>query len=151
MKRIALDGKSSVLFARDFDPLRVDVFINAGPDAQSVSRGCAANQIDDDLPANQGTAAPIGSDVAEHAMLDLVPLTGTGRKVTHVDRELYLVGQFLQFALPQPYPVAIAAAAVRRDQQTPRTRITEGSTLIMDTACNDDILSPSFLAHRQLA
>ena len=78
-----------MLLVRDFDPLRVGVFINGSFDAQAVSRGGAANQIDDDLPADQGTAAPIGGDVAEHAVLDLVPLAGARRKVYSLDSVFY--------------------------------------------------------------
>ena len=43
--------------------------------------GCAADQIDHDLPTDQRPASPVGGDVAEHAMFNLVPFAGAGREV----------------------------------------------------------------------
>ena len=38
--------------------------------------------------------------VAEHAVLDLVPLAGSGREMTDLDRQPQLVGEFLQLSSP---------------------------------------------------
>ena len=56
-------------------------------------------------------------------MFDLVPFAGSGREVAHGDGEVGLVGQPLQFDLPQPEAGPVTAAAIRCDQQSPRTRI----------------------------
>jgi hypothetical protein len=39
-----------------------------------------ANQIDDRLVAGQGPAAPVPGDLGEQAVLDFVPVAGTGRR-----------------------------------------------------------------------
>ena len=43
-------------------------------------------------------------DVAEQAVLDLVPLAGAGRKVAHLRSQPEFVGQRLQLHFPQPQP-----------------------------------------------
>ena len=63
MKRVTLYGEGGKLLIRDFDPLRVSVFIDCGPDAQAISSGGIADQVNDDLSANQGASAPIGGNV----------------------------------------------------------------------------------------
>src|SRR5437016_9728261 len=75
------------------------------------------------LAAEQGSAAPVVGDVAEHAVLDLVPLARAGREVTDLHGQTQLVGQVLQLQSPQAHAVAVASSAVGRDQQTPRTGI----------------------------
>src|SRR5713101_8855598 len=82
-----------------------------------------ADQVDDHRQTHQRLAAPVGADVREESMLDLVPLAGPGRKVTDGDRDARTVGQALQFPLPQPYARAIAPAGVRRDEQGARASI----------------------------
>jgi hypothetical protein len=120
MKRVAHNGKSGKFLVGDFDSLRVGVFIEASLDAQSLSGGGAADQVNDDLPADQRAPSPVGGNVAEHAVLDLVPLAGAGREMTDLDRQPQLVGEFLQLSSPQAHPVAVAAPAVGGDQQPAR-------------------------------
>src|SRR5665213_3967118 len=50
-------------------------------------------------------------------MLDPVPLAGSGRQVAHGDRQAELVGEPLQFDLPQADTRAVAATAIRGDQK----------------------------------
>src|SRR3954463_5695006 len=50
--------------------------------------------------ARERVAAPILGDVAEQAVLDLVPLRGAGRIVADRDRQPGLVGKLLQLELP---------------------------------------------------
>src|SRR4051794_15395058 len=67
--------------------------------------------------ADERAASPSLGDVAEQAMLDRVPLRGTGRIVADRDRQAGLVGQFRHLTLPQPTPRSIGAAAIGCDQQ----------------------------------
>ena len=50
-------------------------------------------------------------------MLDLVPLARARREVADRDLQARLVGEFLQFHLPEPDPIAVAPPAVGTDQQ----------------------------------
>ena len=45
----------------------------------------AGDQIDDDFVTHQGSPAPVLGDVAEHPVLDLVPLARSRREVAHMD------------------------------------------------------------------
>ena len=53
----------------------------------------------------------------------LVPLRRAWRIVVDVDHEPGLIGQLLQFELPEPHPRAVGAAAVRRNRQLSCIRI----------------------------
>ena len=76
-------------------------------------------------------AAPVLRDVAEQPVLDLVPLRRAGRIVVDTDDEPGLVGQLLQFDLPEPHSRTIRAAAVRRDCQFSCLRIARSSHAIV--------------------
>ena len=45
---------------------------------------CGANKVDHGLITHERLALPVQTDEREHAMLDLVPLTGARRIVTQV-------------------------------------------------------------------
>src|SRR5882672_10093499 len=77
-----------------------------------VFGGGGRDQLDDHAMADEGLGAPVLADEGEEAVLDLVPLAGAGRQVADRDVEAEFVGQLLQFAFPQPYPRAVAAAAI---------------------------------------
>src|SRR4051812_12301345 len=62
-------------------------------------------------------AMPVLRNMAEKAVLDLVPLGSSGREVAHRDRQPGLVGQVLKLAFPQSHAGSIGAAAVGRDHQ----------------------------------
>jgi hypothetical protein len=47
-------------------------------------------------------------------VLGFVPLAGAGRQVADHDVEAEFVGELLQFAFPQPDPLAVAAPGLRR-------------------------------------
>src|SRR6267378_3477582 len=74
--------------------------------------GSGRDQLDDDPIADEWLGAPVLADEGEEPVLDFVPLAGAGRQVVDHDVEAEFVGQLLQFAFPQPYPRAVAAAAV---------------------------------------
>src|SRR5687768_10477999 len=114
MKLVPLEGQFSKLFVRYLEPSFVGILVQLGPNVKPCFGGRAADQIDHDLAADQGASAPVVGDVAEHPMFDLVPLAGSGWKVTDLDLDAELIGQLLQLAFPQPIPVA--AATIRRNQ-----------------------------------
>jgi hypothetical protein len=55
-----------------------------------------ADQVNHGLNGSEGTASPVLRDVAEEAMLDLVPFAGARWEVRDVDRQGQVVGQALQ-------------------------------------------------------
>src|SRR5439155_49776 len=90
-------------------------------DHAQTGRGAGGtDEIDDHRETHERLAAPVGADVREEPVLDLVPLAGPGRKVTDGDRHTRAVGQPLQFPFPQPHAGSITAAGVRRDEQRAR-------------------------------
>ena len=66
--------------------------------------------------AGQRFATPVRRDMTEHAMFDLVPLAGTGRKVADRKAKTDMVGQSLQSYFPQPCSTAVAAPAIGQNQ-----------------------------------
>ena len=85
----------------DLDAGRIGRRVQLRPDLQSSACGSVANQVDDHLQADQRPATPILGDVAEQAVFDQVPLTGTRREVAHTDAQPGLIRQALQLGLPQ--------------------------------------------------
>src|SRR5215475_10551879 len=98
--------------------------VEAGVDAQARLRGRSADQLDDDLAADQRAPAPVLGDVTEHAMLDLIPLARPRWEVADGDAQPRLRGQLVELGLPQAGAVAVAAARVGENQQGrgPRVR-----------------------------
>ncbi len=123
MELITFDGECREFLVGDFDACGIVPIIPLGLDAQSFGGRRVADQVDDDLPADQGTAAPVLRDVTEHPMLDFVPFAGAGRKVTDLDQHAQFVSELLQLNFPQAHAVAVTATAVGGDQQAPRRRV----------------------------
>jgi hypothetical protein len=71
--------------------------------AKTGLRRRCGDQLDDDLMADERFSAPVFGDEREQTMLGLVPLAGTGRQVTHGDRNTEFVGEFLKLPLPQTH------------------------------------------------
>src|SRR5713101_10181918 len=76
--------------------LRIAASIELGFNGQAGSGGRASDEIHDDLMADQGTPSPVLGNVAEHSVLDLVLLTGPGRKMTDSNLQRHLVGKLLE-------------------------------------------------------
>src|SRR5437016_5042476 len=72
--------------------------------------------------------------MAEHAMLDLVPLAGSRWEMAHVDGSPQAARQLLQRHFPQTAAATVAATPVGHDQQLPGMRITLGAHLVPPTA-----------------
>jgi hypothetical protein len=82
-----------------------------------------ADQVHHDLQAPQGLTTPILRDVAEHPVLDLIPLARTRWKVADRNRQADLIRKSLNSDLPQPSPTAVAPATIGNHQQFTRLRI----------------------------
>ena len=115
MKSMAFGVQFGHLIVSNFSTVLIGRFIQPAMDFQSLDRSCRANQVDDHLMALQRYATPVPRDVAEQSMLDLVPLARSRWIVANLDDQTGLVGQPLQFMLPQPVAVAVAAATVSGD------------------------------------
>src|SRR2546425_4420170 len=111
------------LGVRDVLAFRVGAAIELTAHAQPGRGAGGADEIDDHRETHERLAAPVGADVREESVLDLVPLAGPRRKVTDGDRQPRTIGQPLQFPFPQPHARAIAAAGVRGDEQRARAPI----------------------------
>ena len=74
MKRMRVQREVVHLRAGDNAARRVASLVQFGFDAQTGGRAGVADQLDHRLEGAERTAAPILRDVAEEAMLDLVPL-----------------------------------------------------------------------------
>src|SRR4051794_16083938 len=82
------------------DAFRVQVGVDLAADLQAGVGGRGADELDDDLMADQWFATPVHCDEGEEAMLNPVPLAGAGRQVGHRYLQASLIGEALQFALP---------------------------------------------------
>ena len=117
IKLVPINRECGQFFVGNLDSQGVGIFIKGRLDVPSFACTCAADQIDNDLPAEQRMPSPIGCDVPEHVTLNLVPGAGSRREVTGQDRQVGFVGPLLQLPAPQTHPVAIAPAIFRRNVQ----------------------------------
>ena len=122
----------------DFPAFLVSAFIDPGMDFQTRFRRRRPNRFDYDLQGLQRHALPVPRDVAEQAVLDLVPLARPRRIMTHLDDQPRLVRPLLEFPLPQPAPRAIAATAVGGDQHSLRRAILLAPQLLPPTPDRPD-------------
>src|SRR3954452_2679126 len=99
----------------NLDALGIAAGIDVASDGEAgVGRG-GADQLNDDLMADERLAAPVLRNVGEQTMLDPVPFAGAGRQDRH--GEAGYIGETLQFAFPQADPGAVAATAVGSDDE----------------------------------
>src|SRR5271163_575505 len=116
LERVAVDVEGLHLGIANLDALLVGARVERTLDLQaSLGRG-RRNQLDDGQSVRQRSATPALRDMAEQAVLDLVPLRSTRRIVMDVDHKLRRIGELLQLDFPQPQR-SIRAAAVGRDRQ----------------------------------
>ena len=111
------------LFVRDLPALRIFALVDLGPDAQARLGPGRGDEVDDRHQAGQRPAAPVGADVREQPVFDLVPLAGARREVADSDGQPCRLGQPLEFPFSQADLGPVAAAAVGRDEQRPGFRI----------------------------
>src|SRR3954453_6351556 len=83
---VALDIEARHLLVANLDPLRIAPRVQHAVHCQPARRRGRGNQIHDGRMADERTASPSLGDVAEQAMLDRVPLRGSGWIVADRDR-----------------------------------------------------------------
>jgi hypothetical protein len=92
------------------------------------------NEIDDRLVIPQGFATPIRGNERKEAVFDFVPLTGTGRKVTHRNPQACFIRELLQLDFPQPLSTCtesmIVSASTRAKRSTRRRASLCGTPLM---------------------
>ena len=101
---VGLNNGGVPLLAAEYAPGMVGVYVitlQVPVDTQTGPAVRRSNQAHDRREVDERRAAPIHRDVGEQAVLDLVPLTGAGREVTHRDGETGASGELLQLPLPQ--------------------------------------------------
>src|SRR5215831_12689994 len=106
-----------------FYSLLIGVRIQLRFDPQPCSPARSPDQVHDHRTTHQRPTPPVLRDVAEHPVLDLLPLALPRRQVTDRDPQTRLIGQLLQTDLPQPIATAVAPPAIGRDQQLLRLRV----------------------------
>src|SRR5262249_2624852 len=117
MKLRAFDLQGLHLRLTDFDPCGILASIQRRLDTQALRRRRGANKANNHLATLQRLPTPIGGDMAEHAVLDFVPLAGPWRQVADPDAQATRIGKSLQFPLPQACTNAVTATTIRCDQQ----------------------------------
>ena len=76
--------------------------------------GCrVTDEFHDDFPALQRNRPPVGGDVTEHPVFNLVPLARPGRIVGDGDLELRLIRKLLQLQLEEAAATGIAPSTIR--------------------------------------
>src|SRR5271155_4228265 len=92
MERVAIDVEGLHLGIANLDALLVGARVERTLDLQaSLGRG-RRDQLDDGQSVRQRSATPALRDMAEQAVLDLVPLRSTRRIVMDVDHKLRRIG-----------------------------------------------------------
>ena len=124
MKLVWVQADRGQFRVADLAPLFVCAVVQFAAHRQAFGRRGRCDEADDGLVVDQGLAAPVHGDEREHPMLDLVPLARAWWEVANRDREAQIVGELLEFQLPQANAVAVAAAAVGGDQEFARLQIT---------------------------
>src|SRR5262245_1934890 len=81
MERIAGDVEGGHLGVADLDAFLVGALVEQAFDLEAGLGGRGADQLDDCNAIGERAAAPVLRDVAEQAVLDLVPLRGARRIV----------------------------------------------------------------------
>ena len=102
MEVIAFDVEAGHLGVGDRAALLVGPGIEDAVDREPGLGWSGADELDHGETIGERAAAPVLRDVAEQPVLDPIPLRGARRVVMDVDREAGLVGEVLQFELPEP-------------------------------------------------
>src|SRR5215469_14819757 len=116
MERVFLESEFGHLLVGNLDPRWIGIRVQGALDLHTGFRGGGGYQMNDDRVADQRLAPPVLTDEGKQTVFDFVPLAGPGWKVTNRNFQAALIRQLLQFPLPQPYPRAIAAAGICRNQ-----------------------------------
>ena len=117
MKVVALDVDGCHFVIADLNAFLIEVAIEITRDREAVFGRGGADQLDDDLVADQRLAPPVLRDVGKETVLNLVPLAGARGQMGDGDGKAGLVGEPLQLKLPQTDAGAVAAPTIGGDGQ----------------------------------
>ncbi len=92
MEFVVQDVELRHLVVREDDAFLVGVGIEFAFHGEAGLGGGGANQIDDDLIADQRLGAPVHADEREQPVLDLVPFAGARRQVVYTGVDAKFVG-----------------------------------------------------------
>ena len=123
LELVATDANFLKFLVAHFEALRIVALVKPSMNLQPFRRSCRTDQIHHDLVRFQGNAAPVARDVAKQPMLDLVPLARARRKMANLQNQPRSIGKSLKLRLPKTGAVAVAAAAVAGNQQSPRVAV----------------------------
>ena len=116
-------SRASDFGVADLDAFFIGSLVERAFDLEARLCRRRADEFDDGDTIRQRPAAPVLRDMAEQAVLDPVPLRRSRRIMVHAERQVRLIGELLQFDLPQTHARAIRAAAIGRDRQFFHVRI----------------------------
>ncbi len=105
-------------------------------DSQPLGRGGARDQSHNSFIILRWFPSPIRGDERKQPMFHLVPLAGSRREVTNLDRQTRCVHQFLQFSLPQSQAIPITASPIGCDQQSLSVRVQAVSLESPNSPCS---------------
>ena len=117
MEHVSFDIEGSHLGIGHFSALGIAVCVEFAGDGETGGGRGGGDQLDDGAAAGEWSATPVLGDVTEQAVLDLVPLGGPGWVMANGDGEPGLVGEFLEFQLPQAHAHAVGATTIGRNHQ----------------------------------
>ena len=115
MECVALDVESFHFGIGDLDSLFVGCSVERALDFQAGFGRCRSNQLNYGHAIDEWSPAPSLRDVAEQAVLDLIPLRRARRIVVDVELEARLVSELLQLDLPQPDTCLLYTSPSPRD------------------------------------
>ena len=93
---------------------RVLSLVKFGFDPKAGDRSRTADQVDNGFKCTQWFTSPILRDVAEQAVLNLVPFAGPRREVADMDAKTCFVSELLQSMLPGARTIPVATAPHRQ-------------------------------------
>jgi hypothetical protein len=86
VKLLWFEFDTGEFFIGDLDSYRIVSAVEFSANHLSLSRGGVGDPLDDHFMTDKWTTAPVLGDVAEHAVLDLVPLTRPERSLRRAAR-----------------------------------------------------------------
>ena len=78
LEGIALNVEGGHFGIGDLDTFRVAALVDVASDGEAGIGGGGADQLDDDVVADERLAAPVLGNIGEEAVLDAVPFAGAG-------------------------------------------------------------------------
>src|SRR5690606_31293192 len=115
MESVSPDSQSIHLFVCDFEAFGILVSIQTAVDLQAFLSSSRTDQVDNNLVRLKWNATPVACDVAKQTVLDFIPFACSRWVMANFDRHARFVGKLLQFVLPKPIAMPVAASTVGSD------------------------------------